>query len=54
MFEKFMCYCKNGKGALAASIEAAKGKNEQLISSIEETSSRLKQSKADLKGAQDI
>jgi len=53
MFEKFMCYCKNGKGALAASIEAAKGKNEQLISSIEETDSRLKQSKADLKGAQE-
>jgi len=53
MFEKFMCYCKNGKGALAASIEAAKGKNEQLISSIEETSSRLKQSKADLKAAQE-
>jgi len=53
LFEKFMCYCKNGKGALAASIEAAKGKNEQLLSSIEETGSQLKQAKADLKSAQE-
>merc|ERR1719291_693012 len=53
LFEKFMCYCKNGKGALAASIEAAKGKNEQLLSSIKETDATLKQTKADLKGAQE-
>jgi peptidoglycan hydrolase CwlO-like protein len=53
LFEKFMCYCKNGKGALEASIEAAKGKNEQLMSSIEETASQLKQTKADLKTAQE-
>merc|ERR1719409_1750977 len=53
LFEKFMCYCKNGKGALAASIEAAKGKNEQLLSSIEETDATLKQTKADLKSAQE-
>merc|ERR1719191_954042 len=53
LFEKFMCYCKNGKGALEASIEAAKGKNEQLMSSIEETDATLKQTKADLKGAQE-
>jgi len=53
MFETFMCYCKNGKGALEASIEAAKSKNEQLLSSIEETASKLKQAKADLKGAQE-
>jgi len=52
LFEKFMCYCKNGKGALVASVEAAKGKNEQLIASIEETGSQLKQTKADLKSAQ--
>ena len=48
-----MCYCQNGVGALDASIEAAKGKNEQLSSSIEETSSQLKQTKADLKSAQE-
>jgi len=53
LFEKFMCYCKNGKGALAASIEAAEGKNEQLISSIKETAATLAQSKADLKAAQE-
>jgi len=53
MFEKFMCYCKNGKGALAASIEAAKGKNEALIASIKETDSQLTQAKADLKSAQE-
>jgi len=52
LFEKFMCYCKNGKGALAASIESAKGKNEQLASSIKETDATLKQTKADLKAAQ--
>merc|ERR1719169_122480 len=49
LFEKFMCYCKNGKGALAASIEAAKGKNEQLAASIKETEAALTQAKADLK-----
>merc|ERR1719316_2065928 len=53
LFEKFMCYCKNGKGALEASIEAAKGKNEQLLSSIKETDATLKQTKADLKAAQE-
>jgi hypothetical protein len=53
LFEKFMCYCKNGKGDLEASIEAAKTKNEALMSSIEETASQLKQSKADLKTAQE-
>jgi len=52
LFEKFMCYCKNGKGTLAAGIEAAKNKNEQLAASIEETSATLKQTKADLKEAQ--
>merc|ERR1719460_1922840 len=53
LFEKFMCYCKNGKGSLEASIEAAKGKNEQLLADIEETTSQLKQTKADLKNAQE-
>merc|ERR1719375_2815075 len=52
LFEKFMCYCKNGKGALAESIESAKGKNEQLAASIKETDGQLTQAKADLKSAQ--
>jgi peptidoglycan hydrolase CwlO-like protein len=51
-FEKFMCYCKNGKGALESSIAQAKQTNEQLKSSIEETDASLKQMKADLKSAQ--
>jgi len=52
MFDKFMCYCKNGKGTLAASIESAKNTNEQLIASIKETDATLKQNKLDLKSAQ--
>jgi multidrug resistance efflux pump len=47
-----MCYCKNGKGDLEASIESAKQKTEQLKSTIEETAATLTQTKADLKGAQ--
>merc|ERR1719159_2300640 len=52
LFNKFMCYCKNGKGALESSIEQAKQTNEQLKASIEETDAALKQAKADLKAAQ--
>merc|ERR1719393_1197065 len=52
LFEKFMCYCKNGKGALEGSIAQAKQTNDQLKSSIEETDATLKQAKADLKTAQ--
>merc|ERR1719453_1289214 len=52
LFNKFMCYCKNGKGALESSIEQAKQTNDQLKSSIEETAATLKQMKADLKTAQ--
>jgi septal ring factor EnvC (AmiA/AmiB activator) len=53
LFEKFMCYCKNGKGDLEASIAGAQSKNAQLLSSIEETEASLKQTKADLKSAQE-
>merc|ERR1719269_561100 len=52
LFEKFMCYCKNGKGALESSIEQAKQTNDQLKSSISEADASLKQMKADLKTAQ--
>merc|ERR1719174_71329 len=52
LFEKFMCYCKNGKGALEGSIAQAKQTNDQLKSSIEEADASLKQMKADLKTAQ--
>merc|ERR1719174_717885 len=53
LFNKFMCYCKNGKGALEASIESAKGKNDALAASIKETTASLAQTKADLKSAQE-
>merc|ERR1719408_1237556 len=53
LFEKFMCYCKNGKGALEASIEEAKNKNSNLLAAIEETEAALKQTKAELKAAQE-
>merc|ERR1719377_199232 len=53
LFEKFMCYCKNGKAALEASIEGAKNKNSNLLAAIEETEAQLKQTKADLKHAQE-
>merc|ERR1719408_960912 len=52
LFEKFMCYCKNGKGALEASIASAQNSNEQLAASIKETDATLKQMKLDLKTAQ--
>jgi len=51
MFEKFMCYCKNGKGKLEKSVEDAKGKIEQLAADIKETDSVLKQTVADLQAA---
>merc|ERR1719311_424111 len=52
LFEKFMCYCKNGKSTLEASIASSENTNEQLASSIKETDATLKQMKADLKTAQ--
>jgi peptidoglycan hydrolase CwlO-like protein len=52
LYEKFMCYCKNGKGDLEGSIAAGKNKNEQLTASIKETDAALTQTKADLKTAQ--
>merc|ERR1719235_2906635 len=35
LFDKFMCYCSNGEGALEASITAGKAQIEQLGSAIE-------------------
>jgi len=52
LFDKFMCYCKNGRGSLETSIESAKNSNDQLASSIKETSATLTVTKADLKAAQ--
>jgi peptidoglycan hydrolase CwlO-like protein len=52
LFNQFMCYCKNGKGALESSIEQAKQTNDALAASIKETAAALTQMKADLKSAQ--
>jgi len=52
LFDKFMCYCKNGRGQLESTIATAENTNEQLASSIKETDANLKQTKADLKQAQ--
>jgi outer membrane murein-binding lipoprotein Lpp len=49
LFEKFMCYCKNGAGALGKSIADAEAKAPQLASDIEEAEAQVKQLKADLK-----
>jgi hypothetical protein len=52
LFDKFMCYCKNGKGALDSSIASAQNAQEQLTASIKETDATLTQMKSDLKAAQ--
>jgi len=52
LFEKFMCYCQNGDGALAKSISEAEAKVPQVTSDIEEGESQVTQLKADLKSHQ--
>jgi len=52
LFEKFMCYCKNGDEALAASIADAEAKTGQLPKDIEAAENEVKQLKADLKSHQ--
>merc|ERR1719409_1462129 len=47
LFDKFMCYCKNGKGALESSIEQAKQTNDQLKSSISEADESRSQTSPD-------
>lgn len=43
LFEKFMCYCKNGQGSLQQSIDAAEDKVPQLESDITEAKSLVTQ-----------
>merc|ERR1719359_123468 len=52
LFDKFMCYCKNGRGQLEGSIAMAGQTNDRLAASIKETDAALTQAKADLKSAQ--
>merc|ERR1719313_1686021 len=49
LYEKFMCYCKNGDQALAKSIGDAEAKIPQVTADIEAGESEVKQLKADLK-----
>jgi peptidoglycan hydrolase CwlO-like protein len=48
LFEKFMCYCNNGAGALDASIEAGKASIEQLTSKIEKDTALKSQLEQDI------
>jgi len=52
LYNKFMCYCKNGGGDLSTSISAAEEKIPAVTSSIEESEAKLSSAKATLKQAQ--
>merc|ERR1719456_975635 len=52
LFDKFMCYCKNGDEALAKSISDAEAKAPALASDIEAAETQVKQLKLDLKAHQ--
>jgi len=52
LFDKFACYCKNGKGALAKSIAAAETKSPELVADIEAAAAQVKQLKSDLSAHQ--
>jgi len=52
LYDKFMCYCKNSGGDLAASIGDAETKVSELPSAVEEAEGQLGQLKEDLKKAQ--
>merc|ERR1719482_229084 len=52
LYEKFMCYCKNGDEALAKSISDAEAKIPAVTADIEEAEAQVKQLKTDLKSHQ--
>merc|ERR1719408_496041 len=52
LFDKFMCYCKNGDEALAKSISAAEAKAPALAADIESSEAQVKQLKSDVKSHQ--
>jgi len=53
LFEKFMCYCKNGVETLKASIAEAEAKAPELLADIEEAEAQVKQLKADIAKAKE-
>jgi len=52
LFDKYMCYCKNGAEALAKSIADAEAKGPELAAAIEEATGKLSQLKEDIKAHQ--
>merc|ERR1719207_199380 len=50
LFDKFMCYCSNGEGALVASISQGKSQIEQLSSGIERGTAEKSQLDQDIVG----
>merc|ERR1719473_2525449 len=48
LFEKFMCYCKNGRGTLEASIADAENKIANFEKTVGEKIAKKKQTEADL------
>merc|ERR1719157_278180 len=52
LYDKFMCWCSSGAGALQESIDAGAVKMPQLVASIEEDTATKVQTAADLKAAQ--
>jgi len=52
LFDKYMCYCKNGASALAESIAAAEAKGPELAAAIEAGTGKLAQLKDDIKAHQ--
>merc|ERR1719162_1840497 len=49
LFDKYMCYCKNGADSLAKSIADAEAKGPELTASIAEATGKLAQLKEDVK-----
>merc|ERR1719316_2020062 len=49
LFEKFMCYCKNGVGTLEKSIADAEAKAPEVLSEIKEAKAKKAQLEEDVK-----
>jgi len=52
LYDKYMCYCKNGAESLAKTIADAEAKGPELTASIEEATGKLTQLKEDIKSHQ--
>jgi len=52
LFDKYMCYCKNGAEALAKTIADAEAKGPELTAAIDEATGKLSQLKDDIKAHQ--